>query len=190
MNQSQKNTQLSSLNLPGKPSADCHPRQTDGSPAEPVLLESIIPYLINRLAYKMNRALNADLQRHGLHISHWRVLSVLDVNPAISINDLADYAMIEQSTLSRLLVKMEGDGLLERERACSDGRVRNVSLTHKGRQIYDTLRELALSHSQRVVECLSADQQATLHAMVAAMNDSLGNGSPQTEVELIARCGD
>ncbi len=141
--------------------------------AEPVLLETIIPYLINRLAYKMNRDLNADLQRHGLHISHWRVLSVLDSRPASSINDLADYAMIEQSTLSRLLDKMERDGLLERERAHSDGRVRNVSLTQKGRRTYDTVRGLALVHTQRVVECLSDDQQAAFHAMVEAMDASL-----------------
>ena len=88
-----------------------------------IVLERILPYLMNCLTFRLNQLLNQDLRKLGLTISNWRILAVLDVNETASINELVEYAMIEQSTVSRLISRMEEDGLVRRDRIDEDGRV-------------------------------------------------------------------
>ena len=147
-------------------------RQPDGAEAQ-LLLDSILPYQINQLSYRMNRLLDQDLRGHGLSISNWRIMAVLDFNAAITVNDLARYAMIEQSTLSRILKRMEAEGLLVSRRSERDGRVRTIDLTALGRARYDTVRSIALKHVGHIVSDLSQEERALLASIVARMRKSL-----------------
>ncbi|WP_099867629.1 MarR family winged helix-turn-helix transcriptional regulator [Pararhizobium haloflavum] len=138
-----------------------------------VVLERILPYLANRLTFRMNQLLNKDLRRHGLTIANWRVLAVLDFNEKASVNELANYAMIEQSTLSRLIMRMEADGLLRRERVDADGRVRSISMTPAGRRKYETVRALTLAHAERATIGLSAEEKAVFERVISVMRANL-----------------
>ncbi|MDN2567292.1 MarR family transcriptional regulator [Aquibium sp. A9E412] len=138
-----------------------------------VLLDNILPYLINRLAFRMSRRLNRDLRAYGLGISDWRVLAVLDSARAVTINDLADYAMIEQSTLSRLVMRMEQQALVRRERGGPDGRVVTVSMTDEGRRAYEKVRAMSLAHAERVVMGFSDSEKADLKKAVRRMTRNL-----------------
>lgn len=124
---------------------------SDDSRHGEILLDSIIPYLINRLAFQMNRLLSKDLRKQGLQISHWRIFAVLDTAKQSTINELSAYAMIEQPTVSRLVARMEERGLVRRERIDSDGRVVRVSVTDEGRRTYGRARALALAHADRAL---------------------------------------
>ncbi len=124
-----------------------------------IVLERIIPYLANRLTFRMNQLLKKDLREHGLSIANWRILAVLDSNLNATVNELAAYAMIEQPTLSRLIIKMEEDGLLKRRQAEGDGRFRSISLTAEGRRKYQSVRALALAHTQRAITGLTQSER-------------------------------
>lgn len=138
-----------------------------------VILDNILPYLINRLTFRMNRLLNRDLRAHGLGISDWRVLAVLDTAGSATINELAAYAMIEQSTLSRLVMRMEKQGLVKRARTHPDGRTVTVSMTAEGRAIYEKLRALSLAHAERILIGFSEAEKAGLKQAVKRMTRNL-----------------
>jgi DNA-binding MarR family transcriptional regulator len=138
-----------------------------------IVLENILPYLINRLTFRMNRLLNRDLRAHGLGISDWRVLAVLDSAGSATINELAAYAMIEQSTLSRLVMRMEKQGLVKRERCEPDGRAVAVSMTAEGSSVYGKLRALSLAHAERVLKGFSDAEKAELKQAVKRMTRNL-----------------
>lgn len=155
------------------PAVDTGPRRRiDGAEAR-LLLDSILPYQINQLSYRMNRNLDLELRQHGLSISIWRIMSVLDFNAAITVNDLARYAMIEQSTLSRILKRMQAEGLLVNRRSERDGRVRAIDLTALGRARYDTVRKVAIKHVGHIVSDLSQEERVQLADFVARMRKSL-----------------
>jgi MarR family transcriptional regulator, organic hydroperoxide resistance regulator len=138
-----------------------------------LVLEGILPYQLNRLTFHMNRLLNKDLRRQGLSIGNWRVLAVLDFNEKATVNELADYAMIEQPTVSRLIARMEKDGLLRRDRIARDGRVRSISLTAAGREKYEAVRAMTLAHAERALRGLSDEDKQTLRRSVATMQRNL-----------------
>lgn len=147
--------------------------QSDEIGVEQLLLDSIIPYQINRLSHRMNKLLDRDLKSEGLSISSWRVMAVLDFNTSVSVNELADYAMIEQSTLSRLLQRMETDGLIELRNSARDGRVRNIYLTEFGRTRYDAVREITLRHVRRVVSGFSQQERQHIMRFIKIMYENV-----------------
>lgn len=126
-----------------------------------MLLDTVLPYLVNRVSHHMTRALAHDLAARGLTISHWRVLAVLDARHAGTIGELAEYAMIEQSTLSRLVARMARAGLVARRRGAIDGRLTEVALTTKGARTFARIRPLALAHADRALAGLSERDIAT-----------------------------
>ncbi|MCR9220133.1 MAG: MarR family transcriptional regulator [Alphaproteobacteria bacterium] len=141
--------------------------------SERVLLESILPYQMNCVTFRMNQLLNRDLRRLGLAISNWRLLAVLDHNETASINELAAYAMLEQPTVSRLIARMEEDGLVRRDRVDADGRVRAISMTEAGRALYEKVRAITLAHAERALSDFTAAEKQALERMIARMRENI-----------------
>ena len=96
-------------------------------------LQQFAPYLMNRIMGRYNATLRDDLRKQGLTIPQVRALAVLSVMDGVTVNDLSVYTVIEQSTMSRTLDALEAQGLVRREQADADSRVRRVFLTDEGR---------------------------------------------------------
>ncbi|RWN35450.1 MAG: MarR family transcriptional regulator [Mesorhizobium sp.] len=96
-------------------------------------LQQFAPYLMNRIMGRYNATLRDDFRKQGLTIPQVRTLAVLSVTDGITVNDLSVYTVIEQSTLSRTLDSLEGQGLVRREQGVIDSRIRHVFLTDEGR---------------------------------------------------------
>lgn len=99
-------------------------------------LQQFAPYLMNRIMGRYNHTLRDELNGAGLTTPKARALAILSVMDGLSINELAIYAISEQSTLSRALDAMEADGLIRREAAANDNRVRNIFITEHGRAVF------------------------------------------------------
>ncbi|TPM28179.1 MarR family transcriptional regulator [Mesorhizobium sp. B2-3-4] len=96
-------------------------------------LQQFAPYLMNRIMGRYNATLRDDFRKQGLTISQVRTLAVLSVTDGVTVNDLSVYTVIEQSTLSRTLDTLEGQGFVRREQGVTDSRIRHVFLTDEGR---------------------------------------------------------
>ena len=119
-----------------------------------------------RVHSRMTKALDAELiAEHGISLSSYEVLLFLADAPdgRLRMSELADGVLLSRSGLTRLVDRMERDGLLRRERCEDDARGFNALITAEGRDLFqsarrthlDGVRELFLSH-------LSADELRTL----------------------------
>ena len=119
-----------------------------------------------RVHSRMTKALDAELiAEHGISLSSYEVLLFLADAPdgQLRMSELADGVLLSRSGLTRLVDRMERDGLLRRERCEDDARGFNALITAEGRDLFqsarrthlDGVRELFLSH-------LSADELRTL----------------------------
>jgi DNA-binding MarR family transcriptional regulator len=102
-------------------------------------LNQFAPYLLNRLSAQWNGEMQEVLR--GLHISttKMRALAVLTVASGITVNELAVFAVTEQSTMSRTLDALEDQDLICRRAKAEDMRVREVFITEKGLNLFSTL---------------------------------------------------
>jgi len=102
-------------------------------------LENFPPYLMNRIMGRYNASLRDELAAIGLTTPKMRSLAVLSVIDGIFIRELAVYAVVEQSTLSRALDSLARDGLVRRETDNVDNRATRVFITPEGRATYNRL---------------------------------------------------
>ena len=102
-------------------------------------LENFAPYLMNRIMGRYNAALSTEMAALGLTTPQMRSLAVLSVIDGILIRELAVYAVVQQSTLSRALDALAKDGLIRRETDTEDSRATRVFLTDAGREAYEQM---------------------------------------------------
>lgn len=93
-----------------------------------------------RLLGRVEKHLDETLQRrHGLPLSEYRALCALarpDSGPVLRMGELADRIGLKDSTVTRLVARLEAQNLAERAAAPSDGRAVAASITEAGRRRY------------------------------------------------------
>lgn len=84
--------------------------------------------------------LDRALHQHGLCASDFEVLDVLAGDSgescAYRVQEISERVHLSQSALSRLIARLEKDGLVERCMCPEDRRGVRVSLTEKGRALH------------------------------------------------------
>lgn len=117
-------------------------------------LDRFLPYLMNRIVNRLNQDLSLDLKSTDVTLQFYRVLAVLAAKGSSTVNQLVVYTVIEQSTLSRILVRMEQKGLITRQTDQLDTRVVSVVMTEKGKRDYEKILPIALKHYHRATSNL------------------------------------
>jgi DNA-binding MarR family transcriptional regulator len=110
----------------------------------------------HRISCVLDRTLQTD---HGITGSEFAILERLAEarDCSLRLHELGEHAHVTQSALSRLVARLEGDGLVERTMCTEDRRSVFARLTPAGRELYRRARP-----TQRAVlrdngsDCLAA----------------------------------
>jgi DNA-binding MarR family transcriptional regulator len=93
-----------------------------------------------RSAYlALHRHTNACFAKDGVTADQFVLLAVLAEADAVTQQELVRRVGSDPSTMRAMLLLLEGRGLVAREPHPADGRARCVTLTGKGRQIFEKL---------------------------------------------------
>ncbi|MFI7385416.1 MarR family winged helix-turn-helix transcriptional regulator [Streptomyces sp. NPDC049813] len=101
--------------------------------------------------------LDRVLHRHGLGASDFEVLDVLaegtaqDGTAGFRVQEIAAQVHLSQSALSRLVGRLEKDGLVERGMCSEDRRGVRVCLTPKGRALHGEVRPVQRAVLRRML---------------------------------------
>lgn len=147
---------------------DCTPL----TPLGAVGLANFAPYLMNRIMGRYNEALRREMAGLDLTTPKMRALAVLSVHDGLLIRELAVYAVAEQSTLSRALEQLDGDGLVRREADSIDNRATRVFITDAGRQVFETLWPHMAGACSRMFEGIPDEE---CRAFVGTLRKMLSN---------------
>jgi DNA-binding MarR family transcriptional regulator len=133
-----------------------------------------------RIHAALAKALDAELQAaHGLPLTSYEVLLHLSSadGERMRMCDLADEVLLSRSGLTRLVDRLEREGLLARETCPSDGRGAFARLTPDGRRRLDTARATHLAGVRaRFLDRLSPDEQETLGDLWVRLGAEPGGG--------------
>ena len=119
-----------------------------------------------RVHSDMTRVLDAELtHRHGLPLTSYEVLLFLADSPdgRMRMSELADSVLLSRSGLTRLVDRLERDGLLEREQCEEDARGYFAAITDRGRTLFTEARRTHLAGvRERFLSRFSRDDLQTL----------------------------
>ena len=135
-------------------------------------LTNYAPYLMNRIMGRYNASLRDEMAGLGLTTPKMRALAVLSVIEGPLIRELAVYSVVEQSTLSRALDQLAGEGLIRREADATDSRATRVYITETGRTTFETLWPRMAEAQARMFRGIPEEER---RAFVATLQKMLTN---------------
>ena len=154
-------------------------RQSDSDDA--YVIGRAAPYLLNRLAERMNAELREVLRPFRLTLRHWRVLAFLAPAGSVPIVALARNALIPHSTLSRLCSRMERTGLVRRSAGkAQDLRWANYELTKDGERLFRRVLPNVVALNERLLTGVPAAQRENLDRQLARMLANLEKEKEKT----------
>ena len=134
-----------------------------------------IPYLIHRIAVRIEDSMNKKAKKYGLRLPEMRVLMRLLNGGDMRVGDLALQTSIEASALSHILKRLSNDGWLTRTRSVEDNRTVVVSLTPKGRELATMLRPYIRNYNDRAVRSVPTAEIAVLRKVLDEIYENLAD---------------
>ena len=135
-------------------------------------LSNYAPYLMNRIMGRYNATIRHEMAALGLTTPKMRSLAVLSVIDGVQIRELAIYAVVEQSTLSRALDQLVAEGLARRETDAHHRRVTRVFIPDAGRAAFERIwPSMARAYSKMFTRIPDDERRA----FVATLQKMLSN---------------
>ena len=114
----------------------------------------------------------------GITIARFEILAQLyRVETGLAMKELSARLMVSKGNVTGLIVRMQDAGLIERRRDPADGRAQIVSLTPKGRKLFDTMRPLHNQWFRDLMHGLSRRDMKQLHELLQVLKVNLTIGS-------------
>jgi DNA-binding MarR family transcriptional regulator len=135
------------------------------SPADlDIQLVARLRLVVSRLARRLRQQAEKDITPSGLSA----LASIERLGPC-TLGELAARERVQPPTMTRIVVRLEEDGLVDRIVGPEDRRVSRVALTADGRQTIQRIRSRKNAYLAKKLRKLSADEIEALARAVDAL---------------------
>lgn len=130
-------------------------------------------YLLNRTVARYNVMIEAALRHIDVDIPSWRVLMILGESSPQPIGQIAKLAVINISTMMRIVERMEKAGFVKSATSASDGRITELALTASGRAKLAAARKITAPIYQKLIRGFAASDFSSLLNLLNRLYDNL-----------------
>lgn len=130
-------------------------------------------YLLAAASEAASAQFHARVREEGLRVPEWRVLACLHDRDGAMVTRLAQFALIEQSRLTKIIAQMEDRGIVTRRGDPEDRRRTRVYLTSEGRTLAEALVAEARRHEADLLNILAGSDGARIKQALRALIDRL-----------------
>lgn len=107
-------------------------------------LDESIGYLLRKAGIQLAVSVDRRLAEFDMTHAQFAICNRLAQSSPSTAADLAREFMIDTGAMTRMLDRLEEKGFVQRSRSSTDRRVVEVSLTDKGRQLAERMKEVAV----------------------------------------------
>ena len=125
-------------------------------------VDDYLSYLLARASHLVASEFHREVRAAGLTVLEWRVLATLSDGRARKVGELAAIALAQQSTMTKLLGRMEAEGRIARSDGDVDRRQSLVRITREGRAALGTLLTRSKRYERAAVTRLTAREAGSL----------------------------
>ncbi len=129
-------------------------------------LETHLGYWLRFVSNHVSESFAKALQARHFTVAEWVALCQLYDHPKMLATELAELLGMTRGAVSKILVKLEAKGLIDRITQPEDKRSQGLSLTSEGRQILPELAKLADENDAYFFGCLDAQEKTQLRNLL------------------------
>ena len=134
-------------------------------------LDRFVPYRLSVLTNRVSSAIARHYsERFNLSIPEWRIIAVLGQNPGLAAREVAMRTAMDKVQVSRAVASLLSAGRITKQAHVSDGRIAHLSLSSKGRAIYEEIVPLALGLEARFLSVLTRTERQTLDQLISKLS--------------------
>lgn len=127
-----------------------------------MILDETLGFNINRVAILFRRELIRALKEYGLTPEQWQLLVSLWEKEILSPVEIMDITLQDLPSISRMLQRLERNGVILVEPSPDDKRSKKVSLTQTGRELRQILPEKLGKHFDTLLKNFPGKKQEQL----------------------------
>ena len=113
------------------------------------------------------------ISRHGVTFGLWPYLRALWEQDGLTQRELSERVRMKGPTTVAAVNRLEKRGLVKRVNNTEDGRMINVFLTDKGREIYDLVMPEVVAINRQGVASLSREEQEQLKRLLRGLRGNI-----------------
>lgn len=152
-------------------------------PADPgFVLEDYVLYNLVRTTATYNDEMAKALKQFRLDTMKWRVLMLLKDKSPSSVGELSRRSVTKMPTLTRVLIRMEKEGLIVRRALAGDKRVVEVLMTPRAASSLRTVEKVGQKVFERAFEGVSAAEMRALTEVLRRVRANLGRSPYEAPV--------
>lgn len=106
-----------------------------GKPGLGIELDRFIPWLATSMTRYLHGVMTEALAPLKISIAEWRVILCVVDGRSYTLTEVTDFTGLNQSSLSRAIVRIEKKGLVNRSRRTHDARLMSIEITPAGRTL-------------------------------------------------------
>lgn len=126
------------------------------------MLDQELHFLLLRAFHHSNRLIVQQIAGLGLYPGQPKILEYLLEHDGCIARDICRDCVLDKSTMTNLLGRMERQGLIVREENGQDKRASFLRLTEDGRVLAERTKEIFRQTDAQATRTLSQDEQAQL----------------------------
>jgi DNA-binding MarR family transcriptional regulator len=128
--------------------------------------------------------------RFGITGAQWAVLrhlhrAELEGQRALRLTDLSERLLIRPPSVTGVVERLEQTRLVARDESATDQRVKQITLTARGRQLVERVLPVHAARIEAVMAALTSVEQGQLQRLLHRLQDHLdgllADGGPATE---------
>ncbi len=125
-------------------------------------VDDYLLYLLAAASHSLSGKFHHQVKQQGTSANEWRVLACLADRTGLMLTELAEFVLFEQSHLTKVVDRMEQQGLVTRKKTADDRRKVLIQITNRGREIVKPLMTAAQHHETAAAASLNNSEQAIL----------------------------
>ena len=137
------------------------------------VLEEYPLYNLVRTTSTYTEEMAKELKRYKLDTMKWRILMLLNDRSPSSVGELARRSVTKLPTLTRVLIRMENEGLIVRAAEENDRRIVQVTMTPKAVKTLKSVQAIGQKMFERVFDGFSDKELQSLTANLKKMRSNL-----------------
>jgi DNA-binding MarR family transcriptional regulator len=110
-----------------------------------------------------------------LDVARWRILMIAHEHQPVSIGEVADQAIMEPSTVTRAMQRLQFDGLIKISTRSTDQRISEAVLTESGRDVMQRVLKAASRIYHQAFASFDPAETKQLMSLLARVHDALRN---------------
>lgn len=130
-------------------------------------------YQIVRMLARYSARMNAILKPAGLDVPKWRVLMMLSEKKPFTVSELAEEAVVNISTMAKIINRMIADGLVTTQTSTTDARSTEVFITDEGQRLLERVRDKVNYLFKEALRGISKSELQLLNTLSVNIYDNL-----------------